>query len=538
MTEDTVLIAHTADGDEEIAVGAGHVKGIVLLQSLPHLSHLGVRARQEGVPFATCDDAETAATVLACKGKRVGIEVATSAVQFGEGVGGGASAKQGDATAKRGAERGAAGAGAGPAPSKRGGEGSGASWVALEDAKESSCGAKAHGCARLARLAASSKAFRAQPGGVLPYGALESALASAGEGARKAFAAHMAALEAPGASAGDISVACTEIQRLIGALAVPADAVDAVARLAAEGPGGPPRLIFRSSSNVEDLKGVSGAGLYESVGNVDPADRGAVEAAVRAVWASLFTPRAVGSRRAAGIPQSSARMAVLVQPMVDPEVSFVVHTVSPLDRDPRTVLVEAAPGLGETLASGARGSPWRLQIDKATGDTTTLTFANFSNALTGETRLSGPHYGPPLPRHPSRFPGPLARSHAPPHGPLGCWRVSVRQVRSAHGEGGLPATGGLQPRAAVGGRGREGSTGEAAEVREANGMSDMRRSCHDSCRAQLRPEWPAGTWRWRWRRSWGRRRTWRGACCRGRCTCCRRDLSLDIREHSLCMCKP
>jgi phosphoglucan,water dikinase len=46
--------------------------------------------------------------------------------------------------------------------------------------------------------------------------------------------------------------------------------------------------------------GMSGAGLYESIPNV-PVDRPEdVSAAVAAVWSSLFTRRAILSRRAAG----------------------------------------------------------------------------------------------------------------------------------------------------------------------------------------------------------------------------------------------
>jgi phosphoglucan,water dikinase len=51
-----VLLLHRADGDEEIAGVGDSLKGIVLAQDLPHLSHLGVRARQEKMPFATLDD--------------------------------------------------------------------------------------------------------------------------------------------------------------------------------------------------------------------------------------------------------------------------------------------------------------------------------------------------------------------------------------------------------------------------------------------------------------------------------------------------
>ena len=60
-------------------------------------------------------------------------------------------------------------------------------------------------------------------------------------------------------------------------------------------------------------------------------------------------------------------MAVLVQQQVSPDLSFVLHTVSPLDADKNVMYAELAVGLGETLASGTRGSPWRLAVNKSTG---------------------------------------------------------------------------------------------------------------------------------------------------------------------------
>ena len=140
-------------------------------------------------------------------------------------------------------------------------------------------------------------------------------------------------------------------------------------------------LIARSSANVEDLAGLSGAGLYESVPNVAADAPSEVAAAITRVWASLYTRRAVLSRRAAGVAQSEACMAVLVQALLSPQLSFVLHTVSPLGDAPDTAVAEVAVGLGETLASGQRGSAWRLAVDKASGNVTTLAFANFSTAL-------------------------------------------------------------------------------------------------------------------------------------------------------------
>lgn len=47
-----VLLVKRADGDEELGPLGRHLRGVLLCQELPHLSHLGVRARQEKVRCA------------------------------------------------------------------------------------------------------------------------------------------------------------------------------------------------------------------------------------------------------------------------------------------------------------------------------------------------------------------------------------------------------------------------------------------------------------------------------------------------------
>ena len=87
-------------------------------------------------------------------------------------------------------------------------------------------------------------------------------------------------------------------------------------------------------------------------------------------------------------------MAVLIQELLSPSYSFVLHTASPMGNDPATAEFEVAAGLGETLASGKRGSAWRLAVNKSTGNVKTLAFANFSEAMlpAGQTgsRASSP----------------------------------------------------------------------------------------------------------------------------------------------------
>ena len=127
---------------------------------------------------------------------------------------------------------------------------------------------------------------------------------------------------------------------------------------------------------------MSAAGLYDSVLGVDASNPAEISSAVKEVYASLFSRRAVLARHAAGVVQSTARMAVLMQTMVPSEVSFVLHTESTQSDTPGTCLTaEVAVGLGETLASGTRGTPWRLEVDKTTGLTSTTAFASIGTAL-------------------------------------------------------------------------------------------------------------------------------------------------------------
>ncbi len=84
-------------------------------------------------------------------------------------------------------------------------------------------------------------------------------------------------------------------------------------------------LRFRSSSNVEDLEGFNGAGLYvSSTGFLyaselsDPKDRErTVSAAIKRTWASFYSFEAFEERRAAGISPFSGGMGILVHPRFD-----------------------------------------------------------------------------------------------------------------------------------------------------------------------------------------------------------------------------
>lgn len=107
-------------------------------------------------------------------------------------------------------------------------------------------------------------------------------------------------------------------------------------------------VAVRSSAVGEDGASTSFAGQHLTVLNV--AGPVAVVEAVRAVHASGGADGACAYRRRQGL-DGTARMAVVIQRMVDPESAGVLFTRNPLDgRD--EIVIEAAWGLGEAVVAG------------------------------------------------------------------------------------------------------------------------------------------------------------------------------------------
>ncbi|MFI7614880.1 PEP/pyruvate-binding domain-containing protein [Nonomuraea terrae] len=110
-------------------------------------------------------------------------------------------------------------------------------------------------------------------------------------------------------------------------------------------------VAVRSSATAEDLPFASFAGQQDTFLNVVGAQ--AVVAAVRRCWASLWTDRAVAYREAAGIDHASVSLAVVLQVMVDARVAGVMFTANPVTGRRREIVIDASPGLGEAVVSGA-----------------------------------------------------------------------------------------------------------------------------------------------------------------------------------------
>ncbi len=150
--------------------------------------------------------------------------------------------------------------------------------------------------------------------------------------------------------AQDVGGLAEQALAAILAAPVPAAVADAVAG-AYRALGKDVPVAVRSSATAEDLPWASFAGQQDTYLNVVGAD--AVLDAVRRCWASLWTDRAVSYRATNSIDHATVRLAVIVQHMVEPQVAGVLFTADPVTGHRGHTALDASPGLGEAVVSGA-----------------------------------------------------------------------------------------------------------------------------------------------------------------------------------------
>ncbi len=350
-----IIMAARADGEEDIPRNAA---GIILGHPLPHLSHLGVRARQHGLVFAMCEDRRVFESIRKHEGKLI---------QFEAGEDGASISPSTDETSMKIHVEGLTGIQVPEinlATEKM--------LLSLNESTPETCGSKAWGMRRLTEMSEEAKAagllFHTPKSMVLPFSAYTKALEDTGE----------AGMVRDIIGDGQKPLNPHEVHSIRAILAraqIDREILKSILNAFSPATG----LMVRSSSNIEDLPGFAGAGLYESVAN---AVQGQLDDAVRSVWSSLWSDRAVRARNRAGIPANRAYMAVLLQETLDPEYSFFLHTANPVTHNINEFYVELVTGLGEALASRAeRGTPYRVLVNRKTGESRILAYANISKSL-------------------------------------------------------------------------------------------------------------------------------------------------------------
>src|SRR2546428_5300646 len=110
-----------------------------------------------------------------------------------------------------------------------------------------------------------------------------------------------------------------------------------------------PRVAVRSSAIGEDSGDSSFAGQHETILDVGGVD--AIVDAVLECWRSVTSERAAAYRKQKGIA-GTPRVAVLVQLMVPADASAIAFSADPVSGARDVVIVNAARGLGDAIASG------------------------------------------------------------------------------------------------------------------------------------------------------------------------------------------
>ncbi len=161
------------------------------------------------------------------------------------------------------------------------------------------------------------------------------------------------------------------------------------------------RIAVRSSATAEDLPDASFAGQQDTFLNVSGESE--LLEKIEACWASLWSARAVAYRREHGIDGATVAMAVVVQAMIDPEVSGVMFTVNPLQSPPPygppwtgdrgtassgreaggrdEIVIESNWGLGESVVSG-EVTPDHFVVSRETGELIRETVATKRKMIT------------------------------------------------------------------------------------------------------------------------------------------------------------
>ena len=117
----------------------------------------------------------------------------------------------------------------------------------------------------------------------------------------------------------------------------------------------------RSSATKEDLAEFSFAGQYKTFLNT----KGAEEIAGKVIecYRSMFDKTGISYIATNRIDPDDLAMAVVIQEMVDSDISGICFTVNPVTGNDKVMLIEAVKGLGENIVSG-RVNPEQYGYDR------------------------------------------------------------------------------------------------------------------------------------------------------------------------------
>ncbi|GAQ90596.1 Carbohydrate-Binding Module Family 45 protein [Klebsormidium nitens] len=312
-----IVVAEQVGGMEDIPEG---VVAVLSASATDVLSHVAIRARNQGCLLATAFDADELEQIRTLDGKFVSATVdAKGSVIVSE-----AKASSNGAVAKRAASSWRSSTPAEPPQPPK-------AWAISEsDFPSGGVNQKSLNIARL-REAAKNPSFDLPTSVALPFGAFEKALAASinrtPANRVKRLLTAVESFEGRGIPA-ELSELRMVVSTQLSALAT----------------------LRKEVTGVAEAAGIVESGAWAS----DEAWKAAWGAICR-VWASKWTDRAWLSRRAWGTPDGALQMAVLLQKVVPAEYAFVIHTADPISGDRSKIFGEVVPGLGEVLVGSYPG---------------------------------------------------------------------------------------------------------------------------------------------------------------------------------------
>jgi pyruvate,water dikinase len=125
-------------------------------------------------------------------------------------------------------------------------------------------------------------------------------------------------------------------------------------------------FAVRSSATIEDMDTYSFAGQSQTYLSNNSLSQ--IFSSVKNCWASLFSPPALAyflqmKKIGKASPLSDLQMAVVVQKMIDPQVSGVLFTANVLNNNREQMMINSTWGLGETIANNSV-TPDMIILDK------------------------------------------------------------------------------------------------------------------------------------------------------------------------------